>query len=175
MTRYHPALVALHWLLAIAIIFSLIMGHFVLAETLNTDPEKIFKLKIHMGMGIAILLFMIFRLVVRRRTQHPPEADIGNATLNKLGSLTHVILYFAVIFMSLSGMGISFLSGLPEIVFFGTGGALPETFHNLLPHMVHEFLSKILALLIIGHVLAFLYHQFIRKDGLLSRMWFGKN
>jgi cytochrome b561 len=28
-------------------------------------------------------------------------------------------------------------------------------------------------LLIAGHVAAALYHQFVRKDGLLRRMWFG--
>ena len=173
MTRYHPLLVTLHWLLAIVIIFNLVMGHFVLAETLNTDPEKIFKLKMHMGLGIAILIFMLIRLGVRRRNPVPAPADIGNETLNKLGALTHIILYVVVILMSLSGMGISFATGLPDIVFFGSGEALPETFHVFIPHMVHELLSKLLALLIIGHVGAFIYHQFVRKDGLFSRMWFG--
>ena len=28
--------------------------------------------------------------------------------------------------------------------------------------------------IILGHVLAALYHQFVRKDNLLSRMWFGQ-
>lgn len=40
MTRYHPFLVVLHWLLAAMIIGGLIMGGNVLAKTPNADPEK---------------------------------------------------------------------------------------------------------------------------------------
>jgi cytochrome b561 len=38
----------------------------------------------------------------------------------------------------------------------------------------HELSWQILLALIILHVAAALYHQFIRKDHLLSRMWFGR-
>jgi cytochrome b561 len=38
----------------------------------------------------------------------------------------------------------------------------------------HEFGAAILFLLVIGHVVAALYHQYWLKDGLFSRMWFGK-
>ncbi|MEE9313135.1 MAG: cytochrome b/b6 domain-containing protein [Rhizobiaceae bacterium] len=173
MARYHPLLVALHWLLAIMIILALVMGHFVLAETPNTDPEKLFSLKMHMGMGIAILVLMLARLGVRHSKPRPAAADIGNPALNKLGSLTHILLYVAVIFTALSGIGISFLAGLPDIVFFGSGAPLPANFDDLLPRFVHGIISKLLAVLIIAHVGAFFYHQFVRKDGLFARMWFG--
>ncbi len=175
MTRYHPILVTLHWLLAFMIIFNLIMGYFVLAETLNSDPEKIFKLKFHMGFGSTILAFMLIRLFMRVRKPTPPAADIGNETLNKLKHFTHILLYVVVILMSLSGIGIAHVSGLPDIVFFGSGEALPETFRDLIPQVFHYYLSKLLMILIIGHVAAFLYHQFVKKDGLFSRMWFGGN
>ncbi len=39
----------------------------------------------------------------------------------------------------------------------------------------HELSWQILLILIILHVLAALYHQFIRKDKLLGRMWFGSS
>jgi cytochrome b561 len=38
----------------------------------------------------------------------------------------------------------------------------------------HELSWQILLLLIILHVAAALYHQFIRRDHLLNRMWFGR-
>ena len=54
-SRYHPALVALHWLTAILILFSLGMGMLVLEEIPNSAPEKIDALRGHMIAGIAIL------------------------------------------------------------------------------------------------------------------------
>ena len=40
---------------------------------------------------------------------------------------------------------------------------------------VHEALSFMLAWVIAGHVMAALYHHFIRKDNILKRMWFSKD
>jgi len=33
--------------------------------------------------------------------------------------------------------------------------------------------SRLLGLLVVLHVLAALWHQFVRRDGLMARMWFG--
>jgi cytochrome b561 len=38
----------------------------------------------------------------------------------------------------------------------------------------HGYIAIILIVLILLHFAAAMYHQFFRKDGLLSRMWFGK-
>ena len=67
---------------------------------------------------------------------------------------------------------VAFLAGLPGIVFGGVG-ALPVNFDALPPRIVHGIVAKILMLAIILHVAAAVYHQFIRHDGLLSRMGFG--
>jgi len=173
MKRYHPALVTLHWLLALMILFGLVIGGEMLEHTPNSDPEKINMLRIHMGMGLAILALTLLRLVIRKFTQNPIEADSGNAQLNTLSHYTHYALYAFVILLAASGIGISILSGLPDIVFGGIGN-LPENFDSLLPRTVHGLASKVLMATIILHVLGFLYHQFVRKDGLFSRMWFGK-
>lgn len=173
MTRYHPLLVVLHWLLALMIIGGLIMGGNVLAETPNDDPFKLTSLKMHMGMGLAILALMLVRLITRLRTAKPPHADIGNDTLKKVGSWTHWAFYLVVIAMCLSGIAISQMAGLPAIVFGGSGAPLPVDFSAYPPRAAHGILALILKLLILGHVAAFLYHQFVRKDGLFSRMWFG--
>ena len=174
MKRYHPALVALHWLLALMIGGALIIGSQIMAETPNSDPAKIGMLRNHMIIGIAILVLMIIRLVVRLRSKTPPQADAGHPALNTLGAETHRALYIIIFLMVASGMGISILAGLPDIVFFGSGAPLPQTFNGLLPRSAHGVLAKLLAVLIVGHAAAALYHQFVRKDGLLSRMWFGK-
>ena len=173
MTRYHPLLVVLHWLLALMIIGGLIMGDAVLAETANDDPFKLTSLKMHMGMGMAILVLMLVRLIIRLRTAKPAHADIGNAALNTLGAWTHWAFYLAVIAMCVSGIVLARMAGLPDIVFGGSGSPLPADFSIYPPRAAHGILALILKLLILGHIAAFLYHQFVRKDGLFSRMWFG--
>ncbi len=173
MTRYHPALVVLHWLLAIMIIGGLIMGGNVLAETANSDPAKMLSLRMHMGMGMLILALMVIRLLVRLFTSKPPRSDIGNDLANKGGVAAHWAFYVVVIAMCGSGLAIANMAGLPAIVFGGSGAPLPETFDNLPPRGAHSALATILTLLILAHVGAGLWHQYVRKDGLFSRMWFG--
>ncbi len=173
MSRYHSALVILHWLLALLIIGGLIMGSQVLAATPNSDPQKLFFLKMHMTMGIIILVLMIIRLVVRLLTAKPPTADIGNRMLNRLGHLTHYAFYLVVIAIASSGLTMASMASLPGIVFGGSGVPLPASFDELPPRAAHGALAFVLMLLVAGHVLAFLYHQYVRKDALFSRMWFG--
>lgn len=173
MTRYHPALVALHWILAIMIIVALVMGGQVLAALPNDSPDKMFSLRAHMSIGLIIGTLMVARLVTRLRTQHPPKADTGNALLNMGGQVAHWALYAIVLLMVASGIGISIAAGLPGIVFGGSGAPLPETFNDLAPRAAHGIISKLLALTILAHIAGWLYHQFVLKDGLISRMWFG--
>ncbi len=174
MKRYHPALVVLHWLLTILIMVSLLMGSNILSQIPNDNPEKLFALKMHMIFGFIILVLMIVRVIVRKFTQKPPRADTGNAALNKASSIAHYFLYLLVFGMVGSGMGTAIISGLPDIVFNNSGVALPATFDDILPRIFHGVLAKVLFAMIFLHILGALYHQFVRKDHLLSRMWFGR-
>lgn len=173
MTRYHPLLVTLHWLLAAMIIIGLVMGGTVLAETANDDPFKLTALRMHMTMGIIILVLMGVRLIVRLFTHKPPNADIGHPLMNKLGTAAHWAFYVLVIAMCLSGLATANMAGLPGIVFGGSGEALPADFSSIPPRAAHGALGLLLTLLIIGHFAAGLWHQYSRKDGLFARMWFG--
>lgn len=174
MNRYHPVLVTLHWILALMIVLGLVMGGNVLAETPNTEPEKLVYLKIHMSAGITILLLMLIRLLVRLFTKKPRHADIGNSLLNKLGVSTHYLFYLLVILIGVSGLATAKLAGLPDIIFGASGAPLPANFDAFPSRAAHGVLGFILLLVIIGHVSAFLYHQYILKDKLFSRMWFGQ-
>ena len=173
MQRYHPALVALHWLLALMLIVALVVGSQILAETPNSNPEKVTLLGQHMVVGLLILVLMLIRLTLRWRTAVPPEADTGNSLLNRMGGWAHMGLYLLVFVMAASGIGLSLLAGLGDIVFFGSGAALPADFDDYTPRIVHGIVSKLLFALILLHIAAALYHQFLRKDGLMGRMWFG--
>ncbi|PHQ97361.1 MAG: cytochrome B [Marinosulfonomonas sp.] len=173
MSRYHPALVALHWILALLIIGGLIMGGNVLANTPNTDPFKLTALTAHMSVGITILALMLIRLVVRLSTRKPPHADIGNALANRTGVWTHWAFYLLVIAMCASGLATASIAGLPAIVFGGSGDPLPANFDDIASRAAHGVLATLLSILIALHVAAGLYHQYIRKDRLFARMWFG--
>lgn len=172
-SRYHPLLVTLHWLLALMIAGALFAGGVLLAETPNSAPEKIFMLRAHMSLGILILLLMLVRLLVRMRTRKPPHVETGNALVDRAGVWMHWAFYAVVILMAASGIGISVLAGLPPIVFGGSGEPLPADFSVYPPRVAHGILASLLMLLIVLHVAAFAWHQWVRKDSLFRRMWFG--
>jgi cytochrome b561 len=173
-SRYHPALVALHWFLAVFIVAALILGMFALKTTPNSSPDKIAALRAHMGGGIAILVLMGIRLFIRVRTSKPNSATIGNSSLDRLAPLSHYGFYLLIFLMVGTGLATALYAGLFGIVFGHSGAPLPETFMVFPTRVMHGFIAKIILGLIGLHVLAALYHQFIRQDGLIRRMWFGR-
>jgi cytochrome b561 len=74
--------------------------------------------------------------------------------------------------MTVSGISLSLQAGLLPIIFGGSGAALPADFYVFAARMLHGVIAPMLALLIVLHVGAALYHQFLLKDNLLSRMWY---
>ncbi len=172
-SRYHLALRSLHWVCAVLLIIGLVMGTFVLDKTPNSSPEKINALREHKIFGALIMVFTAIRLIVRIRSTHPKPVLTGIALADRLAPLMHWGLYTLIFVIAVSGIGIAALTGLPDIVFAGHG-ILPTDFKGLPPRAVHGVVAKLLMLAIALHVVAALFHQFVRKDRLLSRMGFGK-
>jgi cytochrome b561 len=170
--RYHSALVVLHWLVALLVVVGLGVGTFALSALPNSSPDKIGALQGHMIAGGAVGLLTLLRLVVRRVTAHPPPAPTGFALADRLAPLAHGGLYLAVLAMAASGIAMSIGAGLPAIV-FGGQGTLPPHFSHLAARAIHGIVAKLLMALIALHVAAAAYHQWVRRDGLLSRMGFG--
>lgn len=174
MSRYHPFLVVLHWLLAILIIAAFFVGAAVLDDMPNSDPNKINILKMHMVAGMLVLTLMILRIFVRKGTEVPPHAETGNALLNRLGQWAHVALYVVVIAMCLTGMG-AMAQGELNLVIFGDGDpVLPANYDEVPALGMHEAIGFVLMLLVVAHLAASLFHQLVLKDRLFRRMWFGK-
>lgn len=174
MKRYHPALVALHWIVAVMILMALFLGGPGLANIDNADPGKVTALGGHMIWGIVVGALMLIRLLVRVKSQHPPAADAGNAALNSGAKVSHWAMYVLVFAMVGSGLGIAFSANLFEIAFGGTGLSLPADFSGISARVAHGVIASLITALIALHLLGWAYHQFIRKDGLISRMWFGR-
>jgi cytochrome b561 len=172
--RYHPLLVTLHWLLALLIVTMLLIGMFSL-KWMPNNPAKLLPLGFHMAMGILILILMLIRLAVRLTTKKPDPAVAGNRFLDAIGTLTHYALYLFAILMALSGISTAVQANLFKIVFGASGAPLPIDFFIYPVRYVHGYIALILIVLIVLHVGAAMYHQFIRKDNLLSRMGFGRD
>lgn len=172
-SRYHPVLAALHWLLAVLTIAALALGALVMAHIPNSEPMKLEALRSHMAGGVLILLLMLVRLFVRARTKHPVAAPTGNRALDRLAWASHRLLYVAVLGMAGSGLFMALQTGLPAIVLAGDG-ILPADFWVFPIRTVHYLFSRLLIALIALHVAGALYHTLILKDGLLRRMLFGR-
>jgi len=130
----------------------------------------------HMIFGVLVLVLLIIRLIVRWTTQHPEWASAGNKFFDWVGVLTHWGLYLLTFAMVITGIVLADQRGQLARTFgigstptpgsFGRGGFSLGMFHGAI--------WALLVLLIIVHVGAALYHQFILKDNLFGRMWFGK-
>jgi cytochrome b561 len=173
-SRYHPLLVTLHWGLAALIIAQLLLGFFALAAMPNSDPQKIGVLRAHMAGGALILALMVIRFVVRMCTSRPAAATTGYRLLDRIAPVSHYGFYVLILLMAGTGFATAIRSGLNLIVFGAPGAALPPTLTVYPSFVAHGYVATLLAGLIILHVLAALYHQFVRNDGLFRRMFFGR-
>jgi cytochrome b561 len=172
--RYNRLQVILHWASAVLVLFSLVFGTFILKHLPN-DADKITPLRVHMIVGGIIGLVIVVRLIVRFTTSQPERMRTGSLFLGRLAILVHGVMYIGVIGMVTSGIAIAIQAGLPVVVFSHSGGGLPKDFWQYPPRLIHGFFAKFLMAVIGLHFAAALFHQFVRKDRLLSRMWFARS
>ena len=159
--RYNPLLVTLHWLTVI-----LMLGAGFLAEDEGNSP-----INIHMILGAALLAVLLVRIIVRFTTKQPEWADTGNPLLNQLGGLVHLGLYLVMVFILGFGAVIAYQRNLFAYV-MGTGSAIEHVRGFTRIHHLGWIMAMGLILL---HVGAAFYHQFILRDNLLARMWYGNS
>lgn len=170
MSRYSSTAIALHWVLAAALLGSLTLGS-VMTE-LPLSPTRLKLVNWHKWAGVAILTLSVLRLAWRW-THPPPPAAPGPAWQQRVAAVTHSLLYLGCFAVPLSGWAYSSAAGFPVVWF----GVLPlpdlapvdRTLAEALRD-VHEAAAGALALLIALHVAAALKHQLIDRDGLMSRM-----
>ena len=171
--RYHPTLIVLHWLLAIAIGGAFVMGALVLDHMKNDAPEKMQLLQMHVIGGISILVLTIIRLIVRIKTAKPAPVVTDNPKMDKVGSGVQHLLYLMSFLAALSGMALAMKSDLINVLFKHVG-TLPADFEGYAAHGVHALMAAGLILLTLVHVAGALKHQFVLKNNMLDRMKLGK-
>jgi cytochrome b561 len=124
-----------------------------------------------MILGALLVVTLIIRLIVRFTTKRPEWANTGSQFLNKLGELVHVGLYFCAFFILILGGLIASQRNLIGYV-LGTGSVVRVRL-GAIGALHHLGWIAIVGLLLL-HIGGAVYHQFIIKDNLMDRMWFGK-
>lgn len=168
--RYHPVHVALHWTIALFVIGFLGLGSFIMSPMPN--DQELSLLGSHSMLGPILGLLILVRLGTRFFFKRPAPADAGHPLLNLVGRVVHVLLYVGVFALLFSGANLSMAYGLRDIL--AGNGAMPADLFVYPQRFMHGILANVVMALVALHVGAALYHQFIRKDNLLARMWFGK-
>lgn len=147
--------IRLHWVVAALIVFQLIFGEAMgaawRAVSQGTEPVMSNMVWAHIIAGIAVLALVAWRVGLRLSRGVPEVPHSDNALMMKAATWGHLALYAVMIAAPLSGMAAWFV---------GVAAAAE----------VHELFKPVLILLVLGHVVAALYHQFWLKDGLLLRM-----
>lgn len=165
--RYGRVAVTIHWLTALLVIGLLISG------SLLEDADAAAKagiLTIHAPVGFLVGLLTVLRIVWWWRFDTRP-APLGNTPdwQEKIAGAVHVLFYVVMLAMVASGIAMMALSGAGDILFGGAPGPLPD-FRDYLPRAPHGIGANLMIALIVLHVGAALYHQFMLKDGLMARM-----
>ena len=171
--RYNPISVAFHWLMAAIIVVTWSIA--IVVSDMPLSPARITGYSWHKWLGVTVFFLVILRLVWR--ATHPaPQLEIKMpAWQERAMQLTHFALYLLMMVIPLVGWLMSSAKGY-TVNYFGLF-ELPDLLSKdkALGHQLkdlHEYLADILVALVWLHVLAALKHQFIDKDGLLSRMSF---
>ena len=173
-SRYDLIARCLHWITA-AVLIAIVVPAGIWIHCFE-PADQAFKLQlynIHESFGVCVFVIALLRLWNRHRRPAPPlPADLPGS-MRVAAHATHVCLYVLLVLMPITGFLATNAWGFPLKVF----GVLP------LPSPVgkDEALAKVLSLLhwigamaiitfIAAHVAGALYHQFVRRDGILRRM-----
>ncbi|WP_028740925.1 cytochrome b [Rhizobium leguminosarum] len=169
--RYGAIAVSIHWLSAV-LILALLGSGFRAANAMDA-ATKAGLLRFHIPVAIVVLLLTALRIVWWWRfDRKPAPVQASPRWQERLAGLVHVAFYIFILGMVASGIGMMILSGAAPAVFGAARATLPDFIAYPLrgPHGFDAFL---LVGLLVFHAGAALYHQFVRGDHLLRRMWYG--
>lgn len=170
-TRYGSVAIAIHWITAVAILGMLASG--LTAANTGDEAVQLTLLRGHAIMGVLIGVLTLLRVVWFLFLDRRPQGAAGLSRLQALAAqVVHYGLYAVILVMVSSGIATLILSGAGAQL---TGAAplpLPD-FTLAPPFTLHGLLARGLIVLLVGHIGAALWHQFIRRDRLLARMGLG--
>lgn len=162
-----------HWVMAILIVlaYALILSRSQFAK--GTDLRT-FVVQTHFWVGIVVLIMAFFRIAERHRHTPPAITPRLEGVLRLAATLSHYALYAFLFAQPLLGLSTVLLErgALPIPL---TSLAIPAPFAiakqtaETLEHF-HVLLGTIFYYVIGLHVVAALWHHFVRKDNTVRRM-----
>ena len=167
MTQYSKRMAIIHWLTLGLLVVAWFLGD-ALSDARHEGNATLAGYLIHALVGDAVLLLALLRLYFRRKDGTP--AAVGSGVMDKVATGVHHLLYTILILLPVTGIMIIVTSKVGSALMAGDAGLLPKKFTGVLAHNVHEVLVSVLIVIVVVHVLGAIKHQFILKDGLMSRM-----
>jgi len=165
---------SLHWLVVAGVFTLVYLG--LQQAGLERGPEKTEIRFIHGSIALAVFFVMTLRLVWRLVNETPAHPAGTPAWQKVTATVVHWGLYAAVFVQLISG-GMTVATGGKALPFFGLFSIpLPVAEDRDSHHFweeVHEFAWRIVALLVIVHIVAALYNHFVAKNDVLRRMTTG--
>lgn len=170
-SRYRPFLIALHWFM-----FVLLAAVFVSIEIRSEFPRgsdtREWVKALHFMLGLTVLLLVFIRLAMRLSSKSPAIVPTPTLWENLLARVVHITLYTFMIFMPIAGWIILSAEGT-VIPFFGMelpplinkNESVAEQVEEL-----HKLFGEVGYYLIGLHVMAALFHHYVRRDNTLKRM-----
>lgn len=161
----------LHWLIVV-----LLIAQFIAAWTMphigrNTPVTTL--ISIHFSIGIVIIAVVVVRLFWRAMHGEPEPLDGLPPWQMQSARAVHWLLYILLFAIPILGWINASWRGMPIVMF---GVELPKLVGTRAAGFgwtgdVHSLLANYVMLTLVGlHVLAGLYHYFIRRDRVLQRM-----
>ena len=173
---YGLVTILFHWTIAPIVIAQLLLGFVMLRLA---DQRSAFELiQLHKSIGFLILALVIPRLLWRLASV-TPEHPAGMSPHERLvAQLSHFALYGMMIGLPLSGWILVSVSTLGIVtlafnkIIISNLPLATSDFAESLWSWIHAILAFVAAALIVLHLCAALWHQFLRRDDLLSRIIF---
>lgn len=153
-TGYSGLQITLHWLVAALILATFLTHesmHDVFRDRLQNGFGGIGSNTAHIWLGTSVFVLVLVRLIVRIAQGAPEAATGGPAILHPLAKWGHWALYGFMILLPLSG----------AVAWYG--GVRPAG-------EAHEVMFNIFMLVVLGHAAMAILHQYLWRDGTLSRM-----
>ena len=172
--RYGVVARALHWIVALLIIFTTALGWRMLF--IEKEPGAAEWFDLHRSIGLTIFTLVALRLVWRLAHSPEPLPDDMAKWQIRLAVVTHWLLYVLMIVIPVTGyLGASYTKS--GVAWFGR--ATPrwaEPNHDLAEQFfnVHGTLVWVLVALVALHVAGALKHWLIDKDGTFQRMGYAR-
>lgn len=170
-THYDGTQITLHWLIAIMIICTWVVGKIMM--DLPLSPTKFKIISYHKWSGMTIFTLAAIRLIYRL-VKGAPDLPASTPAWQRIAANgTHHLLYLLMLAIPLSGWLMSSAKGFP-VTYLGVlpipdlvskDASLGEVLEG-----VHEWLNNGLLLLLLAHAGAALKHHYIDRDNILARM-----